>query len=276
VLTIASLPKPFIGHIGVIQRNAIGTWLQLKPRPEIILFGNEEGTAEVAKEFGITHIKETECNEYGIPYLSGVFKKAQEHAKSDIICYSNCDIILLQNLMDALEKATKFPQFLLVAECQNLDVKKPIVFSDVNWREQLIDFMKEKGKRRVNASDFFAFRSGMFPNPPPLVLGRAYFDNWIIYEARRMGAPVIDATGDITAIHQNHYYAAVPGETEKSHNGFEAQYNLKVLGRNQVYWMYDATYRLHNGRIRKLLFTATPLKERWKRIRRWVKYNVGI
>ncbi len=50
-------PKAFQGHIGVIQRNAIASWARLQlprqPRPEIILFGNDTGTAKVACELGV-------------------------------------------------------------------------------------------------------------------------------------------------------------------------------------------------------------------------------
>src|SRR6266853_4649960 len=47
VLTIFASAKPFHGHTGVIQRNAIASWTRLRPRPEIILFGNEPGVAEI-------------------------------------------------------------------------------------------------------------------------------------------------------------------------------------------------------------------------------------
>lgn len=52
-LTIFAVPKPFRGQIGIIQRNAIQSWTKLKLRPEIILLGNDEGTQEIAREFGL-------------------------------------------------------------------------------------------------------------------------------------------------------------------------------------------------------------------------------
>jgi hypothetical protein len=47
-MTIFAIPKPFIGQIGVIQKNAIASWTKLSPRPEIILFGDEIGTGAIA------------------------------------------------------------------------------------------------------------------------------------------------------------------------------------------------------------------------------------
>ena len=55
-LTIFTTPKKFDGHIGVIQRNAVASWTRMSPRPEVILFGTEPGTAEAAAEFGLRHI----------------------------------------------------------------------------------------------------------------------------------------------------------------------------------------------------------------------------
>src|SRR5436309_411668 len=44
MLTLFAAPKPFRGHIGIIQRNAITSWTKLQPRPEIILYGTQECT----------------------------------------------------------------------------------------------------------------------------------------------------------------------------------------------------------------------------------------
>jgi len=52
-LTIFTCPKPFSDfHIRLIQRNAIGSWTLMVPRPRIILMGGEAGSEEVAVEFG--------------------------------------------------------------------------------------------------------------------------------------------------------------------------------------------------------------------------------
>jgi hypothetical protein len=68
MLTIFACPKPFTDpHIAIIQRNAITSWTLLRPRPEIILFGDEPGVTEICKELGLRHVGEVERNEYGTP-----------------------------------------------------------------------------------------------------------------------------------------------------------------------------------------------------------------
>ena len=51
MLTIFAIPKPFQGHVSIIQRNAIQSWTKLHPDCEVILLGDEPGTGTVAAEF---------------------------------------------------------------------------------------------------------------------------------------------------------------------------------------------------------------------------------
>ncbi len=56
-LTIFSAPKPFTDpHINTIQRNAIQSWQQMGSDVEVILVGEEDGMADVAAEFEVTHL----------------------------------------------------------------------------------------------------------------------------------------------------------------------------------------------------------------------------
>ena len=89
LLTIFATPKRFQGHIGVIQRNAIASWTHLKPKPEIILFGTDEGTAEIARGFGVKarHVRDksevvealAEMIAHPGPYVLDVMIPYQEH-----------------------------------------------------------------------------------------------------------------------------------------------------------------------------------------------------
>ena len=80
MLTIFTIPKSFQDNINVIQRNAIKSWLKLYPKCEVILFGDDEGVAEVAREFNVLHIPEIEKTEKGTPLLSSAIDSAQNIA----------------------------------------------------------------------------------------------------------------------------------------------------------------------------------------------------
>jgi hypothetical protein len=88
MLTIFSTPKPFEGHIGIIQRNAIHSWLRLSREIQVILIGDEPGAAEVARQFGILHIKEVERGKGGAKYLSSIFREAERHGTTRLCATS--------------------------------------------------------------------------------------------------------------------------------------------------------------------------------------------
>src|SRR5262245_42390962 len=105
MLTLFASPKPFTDpHIRVIQRNALTSWTLLQPRPEIILFGEDAGTAEICRELGLRHIPQVPCNDFGTPLVNGLFEEAQHRSNHDLLCYANADIILRGDFIRAIER----------------------------------------------------------------------------------------------------------------------------------------------------------------------------
>ena len=72
MLTIFAIPKAFKGQFDAIQHNAIRSWVQLDPKPEVVLFGDDEGTAEIANELGLRHIPEIAVCGCQVPLPAGV------------------------------------------------------------------------------------------------------------------------------------------------------------------------------------------------------------
>lgn len=64
MITIFALPKFFEKEFNTIQRNAIRSWISSFPGCEIILFGDEAGTAKFANEFRLVHLPQVSRNEY--------------------------------------------------------------------------------------------------------------------------------------------------------------------------------------------------------------------
>ncbi len=143
MLTLFTIPKPFREHIGGIQTNAIKSWLQLRPEPEIILFGNEEGTAEVASRLGIRHIAKVDCNEYGTPLLNSVFGIAQDIAKYQLMCFINTDIILMNDFSPAVQHVHQ-KRFLMVGLRWDLNLNEPVNFDNNQWDLQHHQVILEK------------------------------------------------------------------------------------------------------------------------------------
>lgn len=257
MLTICTTAKPFRGHIAVIQRNAMMSWTRLEPRPEIILFGTEEGTAETARELGLRHVAEVARNRYGTPLLADILTKAEKQGTGDVFAYVNADIILTRRFGEGIEKAReRFGKFLAVGRRTNLDVREALDFG-AGWEETLRARMEQEGRLESHTGiDFFAFARGEYENVPPLAIGRVWFDQWLVKYARKKGIPVVDLTEFAPIAHQVHDYNHVAGGRELgTYGGPEAEENLRYYGeRPHRYTILSATHVMtKEGRLRRVL-----------------------
>jgi len=223
MLTIFAVPKPFHDHIGVIQRNAIRSWTSLRPACEVILMGNEEGTAEVAAEFGVRHVPDVARNTFGTPLVSDLFQQAQQLSGRNLFCYVNSDIVLMSDFMEAVQRVSEQKnRFLLVAHRWNLDVKEVFEFKS-DWEEKLRTRAKEFGTLAgVTSLDVFVFPRGLLGEIPAFAVGRPGWDNWMLYRTRSLSVPLVDAPPVVTAVHQNHHYSHHPQGKTGLWNGDEA------------------------------------------------------
>src|SRR5258705_4904968 len=81
-LTILAVPKGFHGNIAVIQRNAIASGTNVHPRPDIRLYGTEDGIAEAASSLSVRHETEIARNEFGTPMLDDLLARARQFTQT--------------------------------------------------------------------------------------------------------------------------------------------------------------------------------------------------
>jgi hypothetical protein len=252
MLTIFATPKPFRGHEGVIQRNAIGSWVRLHPECEVLLFGDEPGAAEIAQELGVRHVPGVRRCEFGTKRLDHVFARAQEMARHDVLCYANCDIILLPSFCEAVARVAAWsPKFLMVGKRWNTPLTNALDFGDPGWDAQLRDFAMRSGKLQLAyAVDYFVFSRGLYEDVPPFAVGRVHWDHWLVWKARSVHVPVVDASADVLAIHQDHDYAYHSGGLPGVKADIESKRNRELAGgQMHLYTIEHATHRLVDGLI---------------------------
>ena len=285
LLTIFATPKKFEGHIGVIQRNAIASWTQVNPRPAIILFGTDAGTAEIAAEFGLQHVPHIKTNEWGTPLVSDLFEQAEKLGQTPVLSYVNSDIILFDDFPAALTRvAASSEKFLMVGRRTDVDIKEPIDFG-TNWVPQMRERARREGVLQIARSiDYFAFSRGLYPSMPPLAIGRFWWDNWLLWKARALGATVVDASRSVLIVHQNHDYRHtgygrgkldVMASEESIRN---ARMTCEADSRDYdegFFWRYaytidDATHKLTSAGIR-----SNP-RRLWKQFKRYSSRPVGM
>jgi len=270
MLTLFSTPKPFQGHIGVIQRNALKSWTLLHPDVEVILFGDDDGAADVCRELGLRHEVRVERGGSELKRIDYMFGKAQAIARHDVLCYVNCDIVLMDDFIQAVERVrTAYPQFLMVGRRWDTPVTEPVEFSDASWREKIRD-LALAADDQCNGwwIDYFLFSRGLYGNEmPPFVIGTVRWDNWLLWKALDLKLPVVDASQVVLAVHQNHDYNYHPQGKKGVWEGAEAKRNLQLAGGwGHVRNISHATRRLTvRGQIR-----GTWLQRRWFAVKRFV------
>lgn len=194
MLTFFTTAKPFEGHSGIIQRNALQSWKLLHPDVEIILFGNEPGVPEICREMGLRHEPHVERHESGMKYLDYMFSRAQAIALHPYLCYSNCDIILMKDFWAGFERVLAAKRsFLLVGQRWDTDVTELVDFASPSWGSGLRQFARAHGiLQKRHFVDYFAFPKDLYDRVPKLVVGRSYWDHWLVWKALSIPAPVVD------------------------------------------------------------------------------------
>jgi len=265
LVTLFSAPKPFTDpHIATIQSNAIKSWTTL-PDVEVLLIGDEQGLAEVAKELGVTHLPDVQCSDNGTPLISSMFQLARENSHSDLLCIINADMLLMADFVEAVKQTVTLKEkFVLLSQRWDLDITQPLDFS-AGWADRLRSSVHAKGElHRPAGSDFFLFPKPCYSDVPDFAIGRAGWDNWMIYKAHQENWPVIDCTPSIMIVHQNHDYRHLPGG-KPHYEHPETNENIRLAGGPAAvrYTILDATHRLKGGKLVPPVFTSMRF---WRKV----------
>lgn len=250
MITLFAIPKAFSGHVGTIQLNAVNSWSRL-PGCQILLLGRDAGVAEAAAATGAEHLPDVAVNEFNTPLLDSAFRLAREHARNELICYVNSDIILLGDFLTAVHKVP-FDDFLMAGRRWNVSITESLDFGRTGWEAELRELVARSGTLYTQyGSDYFVLRrNSALVELPPFAVGRPRWDNWMLYRARQLGLPVIDATAAVTAVHQDHDYGHIPQRQGPTWGGPEAERNARLgEAERQQFGLMDATHAFRSGRV---------------------------
>lgn len=231
-LTVFSLPKAFRDIYGIIQTNAIRSWARM-PGASVILFGDEDGTAEVVTHHSnVIQHREVKRNRFGTPLINDLFLYSSQMATTPWLAYANCDIILPPDLPALVDKIASYINgpFVLASRRWNIDLDELIDFDQPNWFEGLDHRFKQNRTLYSTAGmDLFIFPAHFYDPMPPFSIGwpGAKYDNWLVWYARYRRIPIIDITHATTIYHQNHPMGGGADHPEKWE---EHTISLKLLG----------------------------------------------
>jgi hypothetical protein len=136
-------------------------------------------------------------------------------------------------------------------------VTQPVDFSNAEWERSLRQFAVSEGMRQTyDFVDYFVFHKGLYDVVPPLVVGRSYWDHWLVWKGLAAGVPVVDGSKFFVAVHQNHGYGYHPGGKHGTNVDALAQRNnaLSGNGREQAS-LLRVTHKLtRQGAVRRVMF----------------------
>jgi hypothetical protein len=254
LITIFTAPKPFTNpHIRLIQRNAIKSWLNLGQDVRVFLIGDEQGMPEFAKETGLQHLTWVASNPLGTPLVSSIFAIARQMSASPLLAYVNADILLTPRFIEISRQVYSWEKkFLIVGQRHDLDLQEELEFNP-GWDRDLLSDLQSRGRLHPPAgSDYFIFPRACFTNMPNFAVGRAGWDNWMIYYARTQHYPVIDATSYIIVIHQDHDYSHLPNG-QPHYRLPETSENIRLAGGPRtIFTLADANYLVQDGQLQPI------------------------
>jgi len=229
-VSIFSIPKPWIGEIDVIQKNALRSWKELNC--EIGLMGNDKGTKEASEKFKVKHFPKINSNERGTPLFDSMMYTMNNHGDK-VILYTNADIILsgdIEGISDVCHN--KFPKFLAVGSRMNVEIKRELNFK-TGWLKRIKNGRIQSKRSR----DYFMFPKNTFKEVPSFAIGRGRWDSWLVGEALLKNIPVIDLSNVITCMHQNHNFDHIPNGKKIKRGAWGAKgpefgENKSLIGKN--------------------------------------------
>jgi len=255
MITIITTPKPLgIPRNRIAFENAIRSWVRLKPRPEVLVFRGDDDRKIIGEEGG-KWIGGIRSSVQGRPYFDHFISEAEVLASNDIIMYSTDHLILVSDLIPAVQAVSEaFPGvFVIIGKRWGLDVPAPISFSDPNWESILWDRVIRTNSLGGNAAkDYMIFRRPFGLSIPNFIMGYPWYDTWFVWAALQAGYPVIDASNVITVVHQSHGF--VEGDVEAREITPGGQHNRRIgksLNLDGMGAISQATYVLTRNGVEK-------------------------
>jgi len=194
------------------------------------------------------HVKR---NVQGTPLTSSMFQLARDNSVSPFLCVINADMLLMSDFVDGAKRAAQLKdKFVLLSRRWDVKVNSPIEFTK-GWEDRLrATVLLEGTLHKPAGSDYFVFPRPCFTSMPDFAIGRAGWDNWMIFEARKNKWAVIDCTPSAVIVHQDHDYGHLPGG-EPHYALPESNENIRLAGGEAAirYTVVDATHILEGNKL---------------------------
>lgn len=214
--TLFTTFKPFAGESACLQDAALASWSAQKL--PVIVFGDDAGVAPRAARYGFRHEADVRTSGKGAPFISDMIKRAAEIAETPYVALINGDILLDQQAVAVIDRTlrqlaaqSEGNQYLLSARRRNIPLTEQDV-TEGHILETVAGLDARYGHWDIdNAIDIFIFDRTLYRDVPDLSVGRSGWDNWLLWEAKRQGAALVDLSAEMALKHPIHGYVGPQG-----------------------------------------------------------------
>ena len=193
MFTLFTIPKAVEGHIGVIQRDALGGWARLRPACEVFVFGDEAARPTPPRE-SAAHMPGGRAQRSAARSWSAICLAPQRTAPATASWSTPTPTsILLDDLGRAPSSACATSPVPALRPALEPTGRRPARSSTAKWVPRLrAAVARDEPLAIPGAIDYFAFPRDMFGPMPPFAVGRVSGTSGSSTTPARFGAPLIE------------------------------------------------------------------------------------
>jgi len=236
-LLIITTMKPMIGSFVIEQTNSVLSWTKLRIRPKIIVFGDDEGVPEFCAKHNIQNEKDIPKTVEGVPFINEIIRYGYTLMDNgcEYIMYLHSDILLMDDFCDTFEAFCRdYPNVrkcLLTSIRYDVERYNAIDYNNENWREVV---RREWGGKYSSptAIDLFLHKRNNYIDMPEFIIGKYWFDPWMIDYAIKNFEITIDMTKTVKIYHHFgkwYQHNKIVERDEKNIDGKLKGHNFKLF-----------------------------------------------
>ena len=267
MLTLFSIPKAFGGHIGADPAQRGAELAALGHGVQVMLVGDEAGVAASAGSSASSHVPGVALSEHGTPRIDDAFARVDALAEHPLRCFVNADVVLLDDFLPAVTAVeAPFDRFLIVgATARPRRVEDDLVLDGAEpCRARSARAATRAARAARPRSTTSSSPPGLFDPLPPFVVGRARFDNWLVWQARAARAGRgCDAAPSSPSTSATTTRTSRAGSRRRTSAARRERNEELAGGSGRIYTIFDASHRLQpDGAVRRYLGSTLRLRER--------------
>ncbi|KAH3721563.1 hypothetical protein DPMN_064811 [Dreissena polymorpha] len=205
-------------------------WRSLHPYVIPVVFSNESSVINECNQASVITLPLPAVAADGIPVLKHMYRDVMNLFNTSFYAFSNGDILftkeLIHTLAQMIKSTTEDMRKPILIVGRRTNVENVTIDEGIDW-QNIKRISKSRGKLFTGLAEDFFITTPTYPwnEVPEVVIGRRAYDNWLVYNSRKMKNNVIDASNTILAVHQTTQAGNFEGH---GHSNRDYNHNLLI------------------------------------------------